>query len=235
MSNVGLPEIADRYLAKARSLGPDEPVVAKCTSVVLTNRGQTKQSATLADKVLSNGIGDRWDSDRVLLRAIRDHAFETGDLATAVTHYRNRRPELFSPAPEISPANATIATDLALLFRRLGDEHKAQALIDAALQWYRQTQPAGVYGYIYGTMEVNLLALDGQPELAMGALEKAINGGYRWQWKWDFANPAYDTLRDRPEFQALLMYVEQDMARQREAILAFPHYGEFDLRDRPAE
>ena len=235
MSNLGLPEIADRYLEKARSLGPDEAVVAKCTSTALTNRGQIEQSAALADRMLSKGIGDRWDSDRVLLRAIRDQAFRTGDLAPAITHYRSRRPELFSPTPVISPANATIAADLALLLRRSGNERQAQVLIDATLQWYRQTQPAGVYGYVYGVMEVHLLVLDGEQDLAIAALEEAINGGYRWQWKWDLANPLYDTLRDRPEFQALLMYIAQDMARQREAVLAYPHLGEFDLRDKPAE
>jgi TolB-like protein/Tfp pilus assembly protein PilF len=235
MSNLGLPEIADRYLERARSLGPDEPVVAKCTSTTLTNRGQMEQSAALADRMLSMSIGDRWDSDRVLLRAVRDQAFTTGDLAPAIAHYRNRRPELFSPAPVISPANATIAADLALLLRRSGNERQAHVLVDAALEWYRQTQPAGVYGYVYGTLEVHLLVLNGEQDLAMAALEEAINGGYRWQWKWDLANPTYDPLRDRPEFQKLLVYVAQDMARQRDAVLAYPHQGELDLRDQPAE
>ena len=31
------------------------------------------------------------------------------------------------------------------------------------------------------------------------------------------------------------MYIAQDMARQRDAVLAYPHLGEFDLRDKPAE
>ena len=235
MSNLGLPELADRYLARAQSIGPDQPVVGKCTSTALTNRGQAVQSAALAERLLTQNISDRWDSDRVLLRAIRDHAFKTGDLPAAIAYYRHRRPGLFSPDPEISPTNATIAADLALLLRQSGNEEQAQSLLDATSQWYRQTQPEGVYGYVFGTLEAHLLALSGQDDRAIDVLEKAINGGYRWQWKWDLTNPNYDAIRDRPEFKALIAYVEQDMAFQRKNLLAQPQHGEFDLRDHPHE
>ena len=235
MSNLGLPEIAERYLARAQSIGPDEPVVGKCTSTALTNKGLVAQSAALAERLLTRDVGDRWDSDRVLLRAIRDHALTTGELPAAIAHYRHRRPGLFSPAPVISPANATIAADLALLLRRSGNEQQAKTLIDAAREWYGRTQPEGVYGYVFGTLEVHLLALSGQTDHAIDILEKAINSGYRWQWKWDLASPNYDTLRDRPDFQALVAYVQQDMAIQAKNLMAQPHHGEFDLRDKPVE
>ena len=121
------------------------------------------------------------------------------------------------------------------MLRQSGNEEQAQSLLDATSQWYRQTQPEGVYGYVFGTLEAHLLALSGQDDRAIDVLEKAINGGYRWQWKWDLTNPNYDAIRDRPEFKALIAYVEQDMAFQRKNLLAQPQHGEFDLRDHPHE
>lgn len=54
-------------------------------------------------------------------------------------------------------------------------------------------------------------------------------------WQWGLSNPALDGLRSTPEFQQIVADIENDMAEQRETILASPHLGEFDLRDKPAE
>jgi hypothetical protein len=56
---------------------------------------------------------------------------------------------------------------------------------------------------------------------------------YHWNynWTWYIDNPVLDPMRDRPEFQAIVAKLRDDMAEQREAFLALPDMGELDLRD----
>ena len=44
------------------------------------------------------------------------------------------------------------------------------------------------------------------------------------------SNENLDSLRNEPEFQAIIERLEDDMATQLEAIREIPYLGEFDLR-----
>jgi hypothetical protein len=84
-------------------------------------------------------------------------------------------------------------------------------------------------------VDVHLLALAGETERALETLRDAVDNGWRWEWQWALSNNSFDTLRDAPEFRQIVADIENDMAAQRQTILASPHLGEFDLRDKPAE
>lgn len=232
---LGEREIADRYMAKAVALGPDEPVVKMNTARISTMRGENALALAAAQSLHSAGFGDRWGSDRALLRTIRDAALETGHLEDALQIYRQRQIELFSDAPEINIDNVLIATDLVLLMRENGDEDHSQLLIDNALRWYRENWPEGVHGYNLGVVDAELLALNGQPEEALRVLASAVEHGWRLAWPWTLYGANLRSLRDRPEFARIEAILEDDMARQRAAAMAMPHMGEMDLRDKPDE
>ncbi len=103
-------------------------------------------------------------------------------------------------------------------------------MIAAAKDWYETELPQGVYGYVTGIAYVNLLALSGDRQAALTALRSAVDYGWRFTWPWYLASNNLDSIRETPEFQAILAELETDMATQLEALRALPDMGEYDLR-----
>jgi len=230
MSDLGAPEWSDRYLDRALALGPEEPVPLSKKAQLLARRGNSGQALEIARRALEAGLHDRWGSNDVFLRLVRDDALQTGDFDDARGWYRDRHPELFAEAPEITVSNVNAAADLALLLQRAGDIDTADLLIDSGLTWYRQSQPPGVHGYLVNIVDVELLALSGEKEAALDTLRDAVANGWRMGWKWTLENENLASLEDEPEYQAIMVRLESEIATQLEATRKLPYQGEFDLR-----
>jgi tetratricopeptide (TPR) repeat protein len=235
MDDLGAGDLADRYMEQAELIGSGEPVVVKGKVQILYLRGQTSDALELATTYLTDDFDNRWGSNEVLLRTIANTAVQEGNFEDIIGLYEHRHPELFMPTPEISLANISVAANLAWLLQRADNPDRAKKIIDTALHWYQSTQPDGVHGYLLSIVDVHLLALAGETERALETLRDAVDNGWRWEWQWALSNNSFDTLRDAPEFRQIVADIENDMAAQRQTILASPHLGEFDLRDKPAE
>ena len=229
-NQLGASDWADRYMSRALNLGPEEPVVLKCYAQVLVHRGRHDEALVIARRALEARLDDRWFSNQVFLRLVRDDALLTGNLNDARAWYRNRHPELFTDLPEITVDNVNAAADLALLLQRAGEPEVADTLIDAGLSWYRETQIPGVHGYLTSIADIELLALKGDKRAALDALQDATDVGWGIVWQWNTSNENFASLRNEPEFQAIIAQLEGNMATQLEAIRALPDMGEFDLR-----
>jgi TolB-like protein/Flp pilus assembly protein TadD len=235
LDDLGAEELANRYIEHAESFGAGEPVVVKSRIQLQSVREQTDEALKLAKSNMNDEFGNRWGSHEVLLRTIGTAAVQDGSYDDVIDMYRRWHPKLFLTVPEISPDNIAIAANLAWLLQQAGSPHRATEIIDAALNWYRRTQPEGVHGYNLGIVDVRLLALAGETELALETLRDAVDSGWRMGWQWRMSNPALDGIRSTPEFQQIVTNIENAMALQLENIMASPHLGEFDLRDKPAE
>ena len=233
--DFGAPDYADRYMARAMALDADAPVVVKCRTMIFQNRGRHDEALALATQMLDANIDDRWDSDRILLRVLRDAALDSGNLEAVLERYRQKAPALFSADPIVTDANVNKAADLALLLQAAGDTAAADRLVANALEWYQRSQAPGVYGYIHGLVKAELQAVAGDGDGAMATLQEAVDNGYRWQWQWALANRNFDRIRERPAFDLLLARLQADMAAQRENLDRVPDQGEFDLRGAPAK
>ncbi|MCH7509969.1 MAG: tetratricopeptide repeat protein [Proteobacteria bacterium] len=229
-NELGDADLADRYLNRALELGPMEPATLKCIALVLSQRGQYDEALAVARKALAADLDNRWGSDQVFLRLVRDDALRTGSFDEALTWYRARHPELFRDGLEITIDNVNAAADLALLLQRAGEADNADTLIDAGLTWYRETQVPGVHGYLTNIIDVELLALNAEKNAALETLHEAIDGGWRSSWIWHMSNENLSSLRDESEFHAIIAQLEEDMATQLKAIQALPDMGEADLR-----
>ncbi len=229
-SMLGAPEWADRYLDHALALGQEESTTLMSYALVLVQRGKSDEALAIARRALEAGADDRWHSNQTFLRLVRDNALQTGNFDDVLAWYRNRHPELFGGKPEIRVRNVNAAADLAMLLQRAGDSEAADVLIDAGLVWYRETQRPGVHGYHTNIADVEFLALNADKKAALNALREAVDGGWRWTWQWYMSNENLDSLRNEPEFQAIIERLEDDMATQLEAIREIPYLGEFDLR-----
>jgi len=235
LNDLGALKLADRYIEHAESFGAGEPVVVKCRIQIQSARGQEREALELAKSSMNDGIGNRWGSHDAILRTIGIAAVQNGSFDDVIEMYQRRHPQLFTPVPEISPDNVAIAANLAWLLQQAGQPGRASEVINAALTWYQSTQPDGVHGYNLGIVDVWLLALAGETDLALETLREAVDSGWRMGWQWRLSSPALDSIRSTPEFQQIVAGIKTDMAAQLETILASPHLGEFDLRDKPAE
>ena len=227
---VGATEWADRYLDRALELGPHEPAVLRCYASVLEQRGQLDAAVEIARSALEANLDNRWKSNQIFLRLIRDDAMRRGNLDDARSWYLDRHPELFLGVPEITVGNVNVAADLALLLQRAGESAAADVLIEAGLAWVQRTQPAGVYGDVINIVEVELLALGGQKQAALDTLQQAVDSGWKGAWRFVFRNETLASLRNESRFQQITAHLEDDTATQLEAIRALPDMGEFDLR-----
>ncbi len=227
---VGATEWVDRYLDRALELGPNEPAVLRCYASVLEQRGQLDAAVEIARNALESGLDDRWQSNEIFLRLVRDDALRSGNLEDSKSWYLDRHPELFLDAPEITVGNINAAADLALLLQRAGEPAAADTIIDTGLVWIQRTQPEGVHGYLINIADVELLALDGQEQAALDRLQQAVDNGWKSHWRSAFGNETLASLRNEPRFQQITAQLEKDMATQLEAIRALPNMGEFDLR-----
>ncbi len=227
---LGEPEWSGRYMNGALRRGPNEPTVLKCQVQILMLRGKSLEATAVASQALEAGLDDRWFSDRIFLRQMRDDAFQNGDLDVALKWYRDRHPELFGSAPDFDVRNINSAADLALLLRQAGNVDAAAALIAAGIDWYERELPQGVYGFVTGIAYVDLLALSEDSQAALSALRAAVDYGWRYGWPWYLASKNLDSIREAPEFQAIVAELEADMATQLEALRALPDMGEYDLR-----
>ncbi len=227
---LGLPDSAQKYMARAYELGPDEPVVLKCDLQIQSMRGKHAEATLIAQRALDARLDDRWFSNRIFLRQIRDVAATDDALSASLGLYRDRHPELFEETPEITVVNINAAGDMAFLLQQLGQAERAQALASTSLGWYDNTRPPGVYGWEVGIVKVDLLIVKGDNEAALRLLQEAVDYGWNYSWAWYMDSPNLDPIRDRPEFKAVVAQLNNGMETQREAYLALPDMGEFDLR-----
>jgi len=228
---IGLPDVAQKYLQRAYELGPEEPVVLKCDLQIRSMHGKRDEVSDIARHAIDARLDDRWYSNRVFLRQIRDDASSEDEFAESSGLYRDRHPELFETSPTITVDNVNSAADLAFLLLRLGQDEQAQSLVDGSLDWYERTRPQGVYGWDTSTVKAELLVARGDHDGALETLKEAIDSGWNYNWTWYMDSPNFDPVRDRPEFLAVVSRLNNHMKTQRESYLALADMGEFDLRN----
>ena len=227
---LGDNELADRYIARALEIGPGKPAVLKCQAQVLTSRGHDDKALAIAREALAAGLDDRWGSDEVFLRLLRDDAIRSGELELALGAYRKRYPELFTSSPTISINTVNSAANLVLLLQRAGRQAAAKTLLDASFAWFYETGPDVVHGTLGNMVDVELLALRGDASGALKAFAELIDGGWIGDWRWYVNGLNLDSIRDTEEFKALNVKLEEEMAAQLQAIRELPDMGIADLR-----
>jgi len=81
----------------------------------------------------------------------------------------------------------------------------------------------------YRISDVLIYALQGKTGAALAALRQALNEGWRTAW-WFYLehDPNLDSIRDEPEFQAMLEEVKADMAAQLARVRKMEANGELE-------
>ncbi len=120
-----------------------------------------------------------------------------------------------------------VTLDLASVYLQAGEEAKAESLLSVAetelLHW-PQTAP---YGQGYGFANVHLHVLRHEKEKALASLREGAANGTRYMWRLQLLyNPNLKSIRDTPEFAAIVAEIEADMAEQLARVHEMQRSGE---------
>jgi hypothetical protein len=151
-----------------------------------------------------------------------------------VARYRKAYPELFSAAPRVDASNFSTAIDMVPALQKLGRTDEALALLAGSEKVMARLPllSAGFGSDGRAPNEARVLALRGRNQEALTALRAAERAGWRSGWRFSRdADPAFDSIRDEPEFKAIFADIERDMARQRAELAARPKDAPLDLGD----
>ena len=155
-------------------------------------------------------------------RVLLNHELRNGRAAIAIERYRSLFPQLFeSSLPDFksgSRQTAIAAMELAEILLQLGEKERAYDLLDQAWVVFSELPRMGwgweshERNFGYGIRDVVRHALKGETQTALAGLREAISAGFRDRL--ELESSALDSLREEPEFLAIMNEVEADMARQ---------------------
>ena len=108
---------------------------------------------------------------------------------------------------------------------KTGEQERADLLLDHSLTFIQTIPRLGWEGY--GPWDVLIYAQQGETEAALAATRQAIDQGWRPFWWYTLEYEAsVDSIRDEPEFQAMMEEIKADMAAQLEHVKEMETSGE---------
>jgi tetratricopeptide (TPR) repeat protein len=213
-------------LRQAQRRWPDNADVNLWLALSDLQRGDRNRAERHAQRALE---ADPRNSGALLLLDIID--YRRGRYAESVARYQKAYPELLSDAPRIDPQNFTAATDIVLSLQKAGKSDNALALLAGSQRVMAKLPLLGGYGY--APYDARALALRGRKQEALTALRAAERAGWRTDWRmYRDIDPAFDSIRDDPEFKAIFADIERDMARQRAELAKRPKDAPLDLGEK---
>jgi len=190
--------------------------------------GNFELALQFSNRALKMNIPDRWGSDSVFMRIKRDEALANGNPAAGIEVFRERHPALFKAVPEISPANAVQAVDLAQLLKMASKPDQAAKLLNAVIEFYDQPWAAtGVTLFPLAPVKAEALAIMGNEAAATTELRRIIDKGWRLDWRWETElNFNFNGIRETTEFKTMVNELATNMAEQRTRVYAMIDRGE---------
>ena len=175
-----------------------------------------------------------------LARATRGIAFRIADAPTlAAGHYEKIIARYLTDYPELGEGKVPslvsggigemlpVTLSLASVYLQAGDEAKAETLLSAVESEIPHWPRAMTWGRGYGFADVDLHALRGDKEKALAALREGVASGTRYLWRLQLLyNPNLESIRDTPEFAAIIAEIEADMAEQLARVREMERNGE---------
>ena len=116
-------------------------------------------------------------------------------------------------APAIDFTNFRVAIDLAHVLRVLGDPESGDILLEGASEFVLGRPRSGHSGILF--LDIEVLAMIGDSESALVALEKAAESDWTELWWQAPGNPNLSNLHQRPRFIAAIERLRSRAAEYR--------------------
>jgi TolB-like protein/Tfp pilus assembly protein PilF len=222
--DLGDDEKAEYWIGRSLELAPDGFVSNVAMHTLHVYRGEDDQAMRHAQKVLNSNPREWYG--RVAAAYLRDRDLRAGRYAQARARYEAAFPEVLNEnEPEIDGTNYGAAINLALILSATGERDRADVLLESSLAFIETIHRLGFEGSWIS--DVQIYALQGRTAEALGELREAIDSGWRSLWWYYLKHDMnLDSIRDEPEFQAMVKEIETDMAEQLERVREMGHYGE---------
>jgi hypothetical protein len=171
----------------------------------------------------------------VALRIAVASDLTAGNSEEIIAHYIKEYPVLAKgqlPIGELSSVYDfgeafSVTLDLAAAYLHAGEKAKAESLLSLVETELPHWPQIGVWGRGYGYADVELHALRGDKERALAALREDAAKGIRYLWRFHLLhNPNLESIRDTPEFAAIVAEIEADMAAQLARVREMERSGE---------
>jgi len=216
---------ADRWLTWTEKTQKPNPMTSAGLARLNIYQGDVEAAMVYARQALTDGLPARWGSQYALIRTVLIWALETDQVGPALEIIKQEHPEFFTKDPQIDIENVIQATDTAHLLQLENSHNEAEKLLHAVIAYYER--PDAIISYFLETGKAQALALLGQKQAALTELRQQVDQGWRqlWRWKTEF-NPNFDSLRNEPEYQAIVEILRADMARQAAEFQALEASGE---------
>ena len=213
---------AEFWFNRTRELAPNPFFLNGTNEILHTYRGEEAEALEYGRELLKIAPGSV-----PTLRHLRNHDLQAGNYAEARARYERGYPELLQQdEPTIDGDNYEPAIDLALVLTRTGEQERADLLLDRALALI---PPPRMRENGFAISDVSIYAMQGKIEAALASLRLVIDQGWRTSWWFDLEHdPGLDSIRDEPEFQAMLEEIKADMAAQLEHVKAMEANGELE-------
>lgn len=201
------------------------PMILSNWAMLNLNEGHLDLAVEDAQQAIDGRLQNRWGSDAVMVRTLLIWALDRDQTSSALEIIRLAHPNLFDTRPVVDSSNVLQAIDTAQLLQHENRDDEAKKLLQAAIAAYEK--PYVVTEVWLAQGKANALALLGEKQAALKELRHQVEKGSRLFWRWNTElNPNFISLRDDPEFQAIVEILRTDMARQLEIIRAMEAAGE---------
>jgi len=200
--DLDAPDAAQKCLDRLVEIAPDHWVLDNLRNQIALYLGQPATSIDLSRATLG-AIG--------AARYVRAEFFAR-DWEGAREHYAQRWPQLFESDPPEAIPNVLLDTlRAAYVLMQMGDEDRGRKLAQDVLEMIER------HGQFLAVNREDVIAhaMLGNTDAALAALREIPATGNRYRWWMMRHDPVYDSLRDTPEFQAVIDELAADAARQR--------------------
>jgi TolB-like protein/Tfp pilus assembly protein PilF len=221
--DLGGDKQAECWLNQALKLAPEGTWPNEIMSYLHIYRNENDQAKSRAQQALKNNPTN-WRA----LEILRDLDLRAGSYDKARSHYEKAYPALLNEdEPTIHSSNYKVAIDLAYVLQLTGEQERANLLLDRSMAVIRSGLSRLILFYGYGIADVQIFALKGEKQQALTALRQAIDERWRAGWRYHLEHdPNLESIRNEPEFQAMLADIKADMAEQLARVKALEKEGD---------
>lgn len=141
-----------------------------------------------------------------------------GDKSKAVTLLTEKQAGL-SETDKFSMPYCSPAIEIAWAHKQLGQIDQFNKIHQQCESLKNDQIDSSIKYFELDYLAARLAALNGDPNSALGNLETAIKNGWR-EW-WTHIDPLLDSIKDEPKFKEQMLFLENELSKQRQEVREF--------------